>query len=85
MLPHFELVRKSDCTCPCRKDNWNFECCPLKAVFDIMPGPSTDKTMANKLRLMRSCSVALQRLEDLPRVHVQNHVARKMKRNSDSS
>ncbi|CAN7984496.1 unnamed protein product [Ixodes hexagonus] len=89
MVPRFELLLKSDCSCPCREDSWNFERCPARgfqALYGTMPGPSTGKSAADMLRLTRECSVALRRLEDSPEVHLQNnHVPRKKTKGSTDS
>ncbi|CAN8014827.1 hypothetical protein HPB47_024207 [Ixodes persulcatus] len=90
MVPRWELVRQSESSCTCREVNWDFECCPLsqrnfRSLQDMMPGPSTGKSLDEMRRLTRECFVALRRLEDLPGVRFQNHAPPETKSDADGS
>lgn len=62
------LVGVLESSCPCRNNYWDPESCPeprFQSLFASMPGPSTGHNSDDLQTVIKDCSVALQRLEDM--------------------
>lgn len=64
----FRLLAVFESSCPCRSYSWDSESCPeprFRSLSASMPGPSTGHNSDDLQTIIKDCSVALQRLEDM--------------------